>query len=259
MRDPLPAPARRFVDQIVLVTGAGGGIGSAIAERFAVEGARVFVADVDEDRASAVTAGIARAGGSAETVAFDLTDATACAAAVDGILTNHGRVDVLVNNAGVNRRGDLLSITADDWELAFAVNLDAMFHLCRAVLPGMIDAGAGAIVNTASQWGLSPAPAHIAYNTSKAGVVAFTQNLARDYAPYGIRVNAVCPGEIHTPMLDAGLARTGRTLDDLSRLVPYGRIGQPAEVAALVAFLASDEAPFVCGAVVEITGAQAVA
>src|SRR4029453_10884725 len=91
------------------------------------------------------------------------------------------------------------------------------------------------------------------------GVVAFTQNLARDYAPFGIRVNAVCPGEIHTPMLDSALARTGRTIDDLHRLVPYGRIGQPAEVAVLVAFLASDEAPFVCGAVVEITGAQAVA
>ena len=90
-------------------------------------------------------------------------------------------------------------------------------------------------------------------------MVAFTQNLARDYAPFGIRVNAVCPGEIHTPMLDSALARTGRTIDDLHRLVPYGRIGQPAEVAALVAFLASDEAPFVCGAVVEITGAQAVA
>ena len=258
MKDPVPAPARRFVDQVVLVTGAGGGIGSAIADRFAVEGARVCVADVDQDRAGAVTARIAGTGGSAETVVFDLTNASACAAAVDGIVDSHGRVDVLVNNAGVNRRGDLLAVTADDWELSFAVNLDAMFHLCRAVLPRMIDAGGGAIVNTASQWGLSPASAHIAYNTSKAGVVAFTRNLARDYAPYGVRVNAVCPGEIHTPMLDSALARTGRTLDDLSRLVPYGRVGQPAEVAALVAFLASDEAPFVCGAVVEITGAQAV-
>jgi 2-hydroxycyclohexanecarboxyl-CoA dehydrogenase len=259
VKDPIPAPALRFVDHVVLVTGASGGIGSAIAERFAAEGARVCVADVDEDRAHEVTARIVEAGGRAETVAFDLTEPGACVAAVDDVVECHGRVDVLVNNAGVNRRGDLLSITADDWELSFRVNLDAMFHLCRAVLPTMITAGAGAIVNTASQWGLSPAPAHIAYNTSKAGVVAFTQNLARDYAPFGIRVNAVCPGEIHTPMLDSALARTGRTIDDLHRLVPYGRIGQPAEVAALVAFLASDEAPFVCGAVVEITGAQAVA
>jgi NAD(P)-dependent dehydrogenase (short-subunit alcohol dehydrogenase family) len=146
-----------------------------------------------------------------------------------------------------------------DWDLSFAVNVDALFHLCRAALPIMINAGGGSIVNTASQWGLHPAPGHIAYNVSKAAVVAFSQNLARDYAPYGIRVNAVCPGEIHTPMLETGLARSGRTVADLNHVVPVGRIGQPAEVAALVAFLASDEAPFICGAAVEITGAQAVA
>ncbi|MDQ0862829.1 NAD(P)-dependent dehydrogenase (short-subunit alcohol dehydrogenase family) [Arthrobacter globiformis] len=123
----------------------------------------------------------------------------------------------------------------------------------------MIEAGSGAIVNTASQWGLYPAPAHIAYNVSKAAVVAFTKNLARDYAPNNIRVNAVAPGEVHSPMLESGLARNGRTVADLEALVPFGRIGKPEEVAALVAFLASDEAPYICGSVVEITGAQAVA
>jgi NAD(P)-dependent dehydrogenase (short-subunit alcohol dehydrogenase family) len=123
----------------------------------------------------------------------------------------------------------------------------------------MIEAGGGAIVNTASQWGLYPAPGHIAYNVSKAAVVAFTKNLARDYAPHNIRVNAVAPGEVRTPMLESGLARSGRTLADLDALVPFGRIGKPEEVAALVAFLASDEAPYICGSVVEITGAQAVA
>jgi NAD(P)-dependent dehydrogenase (short-subunit alcohol dehydrogenase family) len=189
---------------------------------------------------------------------FDLADPAACADAVAEVVARQGRIDVLVNNAGVMRRGDLLAIGPDDWDLSFRVNLDAMVHLSRAVLPTMITAGAGAIVNTASQWGLLPSAGHIAYNTSKAGVVAFTRSLARDYAPYGVRVNAICPGEIHTPMLDSKLAQTGRTIADLDRLVPYGRIGKPAEVAALVAFLASDEAPYLCGAVVEITGAQAV-
>ena len=137
--------------------------------------------------------------------------------------------------------------------------MDSLFHLCRAVLPHMIGAGGGAIVNTASQWGLYPAPGHLAYNVSKAAVVAFTKNLARDYAPDNIRVNAVAPGEIQTPMLESGLARSGRTVADLDALVPLGRIGKPEEVAALVAFLASDEAPYICGSVVEITGAQAVA
>ena len=149
-------------------------------------------------------------------------------------------------------------MTEDDWTATFAVNLDALFHLCRAVLPHMIAAGKGAIVNTASQWGLHPAPGHIAYNVSKAAVVAFTQNLARDYAPHNIRVNAVCPGEIHTPMLESGLAAKGLTVKDLDEKVPFGRIGRPQEVAALVAFLASDEAAFICGSAVEITGAQAV-
>jgi NAD(P)-dependent dehydrogenase (short-subunit alcohol dehydrogenase family) len=142
--------------------------------------------------------------------------------------------------------------------LSFKVNLDAIFHMCQAVIPHMKRQGGGAIVNTASQWGLHPVPGHIAYNTTKAAVAAFTQNLARDYAPDKIRVNAVCPGEVRTPMLESNLIRTGRTLEDLNALVPYGRIGEPDEVAALIAFLASDEAGYLCGSLIEITGAQAV-
>lgn len=257
--DPAVSRARRFVEQVVMVTGAGGGIGSAICERFAKEGASVYACDVVAPSAEAVVTQLRRKGASVEPTVFDVTDPEACSAAVQEVADRHGRLDVLVNNGGVNRRGDLLTLDRADWDLSFAVNVDALFHLCRAALPIMINAGGGSIVNTASQWGLHPAPGHIAYNVSKAAVVAFSQNLARDYAPYGIRVNAVCPGEIHTPMLETGLARSGRTVADLNHVVPVGRIGQPAEVAALVAFLASDEAPFICGAAVEITGAQAVA
>jgi len=123
----------------------------------------------------------------------------------------------------------------------------------------MIAVGGGAIVNTASQWGLYPAPGHIAYDVSKAAVVSFTQNLASDYAPHNIRVNASCPDEIRTPMLEAGLAAKGLTVEDLDKKVPFGRIGRPDEVEALVAFLVSEEAPLICGAAVEITGALAVA
>lgn len=121
----------------------------------------------------------------------------------------------------------------------------------------MIEAGSGAIINIASQWGLHPVPGHIAYNVSKAAVVSFTQNLARDYASRGIRVNAVAPGEIFTPMVAVGLEASGRSKADLDALVPFGRVGEPTEVAALVAFLASNEAPYMCGAVIELTGAQA--
>ena len=249
----------RFVGRVALVTGGGGGIGSAISRRLASEGAHVVVTDVNAEAAEAVAEDIRAAGQKASAIPANIAKAEACRALVAEVLATQGRVDVLANNAGINRRGNIMALTEEDWSMTFAVNLDAMFHLCRAVIPGMMAQGGGAIVNTASQWGLHPAPNHIAYNVSKAAVASFTQNLARDYAPHKIRVNAVCPGEIHTPMLEAGVTRAGRTIADLDKLVPFGRIGKPEEVAALVAFLASDEAPFMCGSLVEITGAQPVA
>ena len=171
-----------------------------------------------------------------------------------------GGLDGVVNNAGVVRDRMVFNMSPEEFDLVLRVNLGATFAMTRhAAAWWKAEGRPGAIVNTASQWGLHPAPNHIAYNTSKAAVAAFTQNLARDYAPQKVRVNAVCPGEIHTPMLEAGVKRSGRTIADLDKLVPFGRIGKPEEVAALVAFLASDEAAFMCGSLGEITGAQAVA
>ena len=249
----------RFENKVAIVTGAAGGIGSAIAARLAREGATVVVSDVNLEAAQAVVDTIRSEGGKALAIAADIAQGEACRELVQQTIDRLGSIDILVNNAGINRRGNLLALSEDDWHTSFTVNLDSMFHLCRAVLPIMIDAGGGAIVNTASQWGLYPAPGHIAYNVTKAAVASFTQNLARDYAPHKVRVNGVCPGEIHTPMLEAGVKRSGRTIADLDQMVPFGRIGKPEEVAALVAFLASEEAAFICGSLVEITGAQAVA
>ena len=246
----------RFQDKSVIVTGAAGGIGSAIAARFASEGAQVIVTDVNAEGAEAAAAAIRATGGRARAFAADIITAEGCQSIIADAMATEGRIDVLCNNAGINRRGPLLSLTAEDWRLSFAVNVDAMFHTCQAALPHMIAAGGGAIVNTASQWGLYPAPNHIAYNVTKAAVASFTQNLARDYAPQKIRVNAVCPGEIHTPMLEAGVKRSGRTIADLDKLVPYGRIGKPEEVAGLIIYLASEEAAFVTGANIAINGGQ---
>ena len=248
----------RFGGKVAVVTGAGGGIGTAIATRFADEGAHVIVCDAVEDSAHATAHAIVTGGGSAEAAVFDVSDPDDIRAFASLVLGEHGRVAVLVNNAGINRRGPLLDLSEDDWHTTMSVNLNSMFYMCRAFLPSMVEAGRGAIVNTGSQWGLYPAPGHIAYNVSKAAVIAFSQNLARDYAPSGVRVNVVCPGEILTPMVEAGLAKKGIAVADLAAKVPYGRLGAPEEVAALVAFLASDEAAYMCGSVVEITGAQAV-
>ncbi|MEK1854541.1 MAG: SDR family NAD(P)-dependent oxidoreductase [Phyllobacterium sp.] len=250
---------KRFSGRVAVVTGGGGGIGSAICQRLAEEGAHVVVTDMNAVAAQEVVNKIVTNGGAAYAIEADISDSRSCTDLITQVMNKSRRIDILANNAGINRRGNLLALTEDDWHTSFAVNLNSMFYLCRAVIPHMIKAGGGAIVNTASQWGLYPAPNHIAYNVTKAAVASFTQNLARDYAPYKIRVNAVCPGEIRTPMLEAGVMRAGKTVADLDRLVPFGRIGNPGEVAALVAFLASDEAQFMCGSLVEITGAQAVA
>ena len=248
----------RFEGQTAIVTGAGGGIGTEIALRFAREGAHVLVCDATHESAQRTVDLIARDGGSASPAGFDVSDSNEVQSFAHDVLSHHERVDVLVNNAGINRRGPLLDISDDDWHATMSVNLDSMYYMCRAFLPGMVQAGRGAIVNTGSQWGMYPAPGHIAYNVSKAAVIAFSQNLARDYAPMGVRVNVVCPGEILTPMVEAGLAQKGIEVSELAAKVPYGRLGKPEEVAALVAFLASDEAAYMCGSVVEITGAQAV-
>lgn len=250
---------QRFISKNVIVTGGAGGIGEAICRRFASEGAQVWIVDSNASLAASLAESIREQGGSAQWRAVDLASATEITAFVAEVKSQGSCIDVLINNAGINRRGPLLELSEEDWHSTFTVNLDALFHMCRAVLPQMIAQGGGAIVNTASQWGLHPAPGHIAYNTSKAAVAAFTLNLARDYAADKVRVNAVCPGEVRTPMLESNLARSGRTLDDLNALVPFGRIGEPEEIAATMAFLASDEAPYLCGALIEITGAQAVA
>lgn len=245
----------RLDGRCAVVTGAAGGIGTAIGRRLAADGADVVL--IDRVRPELLQE-LSDRGANASALEVDLASVEQCEAAIDRVLDDRGRLDILVNNAGVNIRGDLLDVTPEQWRATFAVNVDAVFAMCRRALPAMIRGGGGSIVNIASQWGLTPAAGHVAYNSSKATVVSLTRSIARDMGAHGVRANAVCPGEILTPMVAQHLTATGRTEADLALSIPLGRLGRPKEVADLVSFLACDEASFISGAAVEISGAQSV-
>lgn len=245
----------RFEGQVVAVTGGAGGIGLGILDYFAAEGARVAVLDVNEEAAQTAAQGL---GGPDKTLArhLDVGDRASVQAAVDHILEQWGRLDVWVNNAGIffvahiAKEPDL-----DDWERILAVNLTGMFYCCQAVAGPMMAQGSGSIINISSIAGRIGFPEEAGYCGTKAGVIGLTRSVAVELAPHGIRVNAICPGNIRTPMLEALDERKcheagwepGTFLDQVAQEVPLGYIGEPRDVAAMVAFLASDDASYIVG------------
>ena len=243
--------ANRFENKVALVTGAAGGIGQAIVAGLRAEVCKVAVTDRD---CSGVAADAHFPG--------DLLDANFCDALPAQVADKLGRLDILCNNAGVITRGDITTQTDADFDLSFGVNVKAPFQLCRAAIPIMAAAGGGAIVNTSSCWGLRPGPNHPVYVASKAAIASLTQCLGRDHAHQGIRVNAVCPNEVNTPMIRTGFEMRGmdpdRAIADLNASVPIGHIAEPAEIADVILFLASDAARYMCGALVEVNGGKPV-
>ncbi len=237
----------RLAGRKALVTGGAGGIGRAIVAKLRAEGARVAVADRE-----AVGTGIDCPG--------DLTDPQYCDGLPGQAADVLGGLDILVNNAGVISRGPITEASDEDLRLSLAINVEAPFRLCRAAIPLMINGGA--IVNVASCWGVHPGPNHPIYCMTKAALASLTQCLGRDHAGEGIRVNAVCPNEVDTPMLRSGFAIRGldpeRAVAELDGSVPLGRIAQPEDIADVVAFLASEEARYVCGALLEVNGGKPV-
>jgi len=243
----------RLAGKVALVTGAGSGIGRASAERFAAEGARVVVVDVKG--AEETAAAIATAGGEALALATDVADEAAVAAMAEAALARFGRVDVLMNNAGVLDEYEPAAETSTEtWNRVLGVNLNGQFFTSRALLPQMVARGDGAIVNVASTAGLNGGNGGAAYTTSKHAVIGFTRQLCFDYARQGIRCNVICPGAVETGMTKEIFASPDAAVMEAVESAPIGRWAQPEELAAAALFLASGEASFVNGAVYVVDG-----
>ncbi|MBI2461455.1 MAG: beta-ketoacyl-ACP reductase [Candidatus Rokubacteria bacterium] len=244
----------RLAERVALITGAGSGIGEATARRFAREGARVAVNDAEASRAKRVAEGILADGGRAIAVEADVARAAEVDSAVRRVLEEWGRVDVLVNNAGITRDAMLAKMTEEQWDEVLAVNLKGAFLCARAVLPGMRERGWGRVVNTASVGALGNI-GQANYAASKAGVIGLTRTLALEYARYGVTVNAVAPGATLTPML---AAVPDQVREKIVARIPAARLASPDEVAALHCFLASEEAGYITGQVIFIDGGLTV-
>jgi NAD(P)-dependent dehydrogenase (short-subunit alcohol dehydrogenase family) len=248
---------RRFEGRVAIVTGAGQGIGRAVAERFAADGGSVVVADLRHETAQAVVDGISASGGRALAVTADVTKTEDTERLAAATLDAFGSIDVLVNNAGILRSTRAAEVTAEEWHLVVDANLTGAFLCSRAAYPALKASGHGRIVNMASMAGRATSTlGGVHYTTAKAGVLGLTRHLAREWARDGITVNALSPGIVDTPMVreSTGEERMAQVLAS----IPLGRLADPAEVASLVCFLASDEAAYITGANVDIHGGELI-
>ncbi len=232
----------------VIVTGARGGIGEATANKFLSLGDRVYGTDLSFDESSPHEY---------IEVVCDVTDADAVSGMVERVMSETGRIDVLVNNAGIRVEKDVIDTTIEEWDRMMAVNLTAVFLGCKFALPHMLKQASGAIVNVASTSGLNPQPNRAAYSANKAGVMGLTRQMALQYARQGVRVTAINPGSTQTPFVRGALARTGDPAAAnaaVSERLPIGRIARAEEQANAIAYLASDEASFITGSILDVDG-----
>ena len=242
------APEQR----VAIVTGAARGIGAAVAHQLAIDGFRVAVADIDLDAAQAAAGEV---GERAVAVRLDVTDPESWRAVVDEVTQRLGPITALVNNAGIaGRSAPAWELSIEEWQQVIAIDLSGVFYGCRTVLPGMMEAGYGRVVNIASIAGKEGNPNASPYSAAKAGVIGLTKSLAKEVATNGVLVNAVTPAVIATPILEQ---LTQAHIDYMTSRIPMGRVGQPEEVANLVSFLCSDRISFSTGAVFDISGGRA--
>lgn len=246
---------QRFSKKDVFVTGAASGIGRASALRLAREGARVMCADIDAGAAGATAKAIRDAGGRADCMGLDVGDAAACAAAIESTAASFGKLDVLCNIAGIGVYGDSSLLAVEDWDRLLRVNLSGPFYLSKAAIPHLLETR-GNIVNMASAAGLVGTAYAAGYASSKGGLVLLTRSLAVEFGRKGIRVNCICPGGVDTPLSHSVAFPDPVDEKLLHRMQLVDRIAKPEEIAAMVAYVASDEAKYVNGAALSIDGGQ---
>ena len=248
---------RNLSGKTVIVTGGGGGIGGATCRRFAEEGAKVAVFDMNLDAAQKVATEIEAAGGVAKAFKCDITDRSAVDAAVASAESVLGLIDVLVNNAGWDVFKPFTKTVPAEWEKLIAINLTGALHMLHAVLPGMAERKAGRIVNIASDAARGGSSGEAVYSACKGGLVALSKTLAREHARQNITVNVVCPGPTDTALL-AGVAEGARDpaklMEAFRSAIPLGRLGQPDDLASAIAFFGSDDAGFITGQVISVSG-----
>jgi 2-hydroxycyclohexanecarboxyl-CoA dehydrogenase len=241
--------------KVVLVTGAGRGMGRAIAERLAAEGATVAVTDVDEKSAFETAAGLEGAAG----FRLDITVADEVAHRIEEITGALGPIDALVNNAGWDKLASFLDTDEDLWERLIDINLRGPIRMTRAVLPQMVDRQSGRIVNISSDAGRVGSSGEAVYSACKAGIIGFGKTVAREVARYGVTVNAICPGPTDTALLDSVTEGNEKLIDSLKRGIPMRRIGVPDDIAGAVAFMVSDDAGFITGQTLSVSGGLTMA
>ncbi|MFG2712110.1 SDR family NAD(P)-dependent oxidoreductase [Streptomyces goshikiensis] len=243
-----------FKDRVVVVTGAASGIGKQTAIEFARQAAQVVVADIDERHGAAVVADLKNDGLDAIFVRTDLTSEADCENLIAAATDTYGRLDVLVNNAGIEISTPLHEMSEQEWDKLVDTNLKSMFLCSKHALRHMVGARNGAIVNVCSVSGLVAWPGIAAYNATKGGVMMLTKSLAVDYAQYGIRANCVCPSIIDTPMTDTSIGNDASVKEEKAKLNPIGRLGTPEDVANAILFLASEKSSFITGAALTVDG-----
>ncbi len=251
----------RLENKVAFITGAGRGIGQAIAQKMAHEGAMVALADIDLESVQSATEELLKQDCQALAIQMDITHETEVQAAVDRVMERFGPVDILVNNAGKNFHYDATTMSEADWDNAMNVDVKGAWLCCKHILPSMIAAKVGSIINIASVHARITAPSHFPYAAAKSALVGMTRNLALDYAPYNIRVNAICPGWVRTAMVQEWFDQQIDPKAAQERVLsfqPLQRIGTPEEIANFVAFVASDEASFITGAELVIDGGMSI-